>query len=68
MLLEKQSFEHKNLFEFKRFTDGILSKMEELNKLLSHLVLFKKIELASFPTSKVSKSTMINAKLNPTET
>ena len=35
-MLEKQSFKHQMLFEFKRFADGMLSKMDEQNKLLSH--------------------------------
>ena len=66
--LKKQSFEHQMLFEFKRFTDGMLSKMDEQNKLLSQLVLSKKNRTTlPFSPSKVSKSSMINAKQNPTE-
>ena len=38
------------LFEFKRFADGMLSKMDEQNKLLSHLVLSQKSNYTSFPT------------------
>ena len=49
-MLEKQSFEHQMLFEFKRFADGMLSKMDEQNKLLSHLVLSQKSNYTSFPT------------------
>ena len=49
-MLEKQSFEHQILFEFKRFTDGIFSKIDEQNKLLSHLVLSQKSNYTSFPT------------------
>ena len=49
-MLEKQSFEHQMLFEFKRFTDGMISKMDEQNKLLSHLVLSQKSNYTSFPT------------------
>ena len=32
-MLEKQSFEYQMLYEFKRFTDGMLSKMDDQNKL-----------------------------------
>ena len=49
-MLEKQSFEHQMLYEFKRFTDGMLSKMDEQNKLLSQLVLSQKSNYTSFPT------------------
>ena len=49
-MLVKQSFEHQILFEFKRFADGMLSKMDEQNKLLSHLVLSQKSNYTSFPT------------------
>ena len=49
-MLEKQSFEHQMLFEFKRFADGMLSKMDEQNKLLFHLVLSQKSNYTSFPT------------------
>ena len=38
------------LFEFKIFKDGMLSKMDEQNKLLSHLVLSQKSNYTSFPT------------------
>ena len=38
------------LFEFKRFADGMLSKMDEQNKLLSHLILSQKSNYTSFPT------------------
>ena len=48
-MLEKQSFEHQMLYEFKRFADGMLSKMDEQNKLLSHLVLSQKSNYTSFP-------------------
>ena len=44
-MLEKQSFEHQMLFEFKRFADGMLSKIDEQNKYLSHLVLSQNFEL-----------------------
>ena len=30
-MLEKQSFEHQMVFEFKRFTNGMLSKKDEQN-------------------------------------
>ena len=49
-MLEKQSFEHQMLFEFKRFVNGMFSKMNEQNKLLSHLVLSQKSNYTSFPT------------------
>ena len=49
-MLEKQNFEHQMFFEFKRFSDRILSKMDEQNKLLSHLVLSQKSNYTSFPT------------------
>ena len=49
-ILEKQSFEHQMLFEFKRFADRMLSKMYEQNKFLSHLVLSQKSSYTSFPT------------------
>ena len=38
------------LFEFKRFADGMLSKMDEQNKLLSQLVLYQKSNYTSYPT------------------
>ena len=38
------------LFEFKRFINGMLSRMDEQNKLLSHLVLSQKLNYTSFPT------------------
>ena len=37
-LLNKESFEGKQLLEFKRFADGMLSKMDEQNKLLREIV------------------------------
>ena len=49
-MLEKQSFEHQMLYEFKRFTDGMISKMDKQNKLLSQLVLSQKSNYTSFPT------------------
>ena len=49
-MLENQSFEHQMLYEFKRFTDGMLSKMDEQNKLLSQLVLSQKSNCTSFST------------------
>ena len=48
-MLEKQSFEHQMLIEFKRLTDGMLSKNDEQNKLLSQLVLSQKSNYISFP-------------------
>ena len=56
------------LFEFKGFADGMLSKMDEQNKLLSQKFYLKNRITLPFSPSKVSKSSMINAKLNPTET
>ena len=55
-MLEKQSFEHQMLYEFKRFTDGMLSKMDEQNKLLSQLVLSQKSNYTSFPTFQSIKT------------
>ena len=49
-MLEKQSLEHQMLYEFKRFINGMLSKMDEQNKLLSQLVLSQKSNYTSFPT------------------
>ena len=49
-MFEKQNFEHQMLYEFKRFTDGMLSKMVEQNKLLSQLVLSQKSNYTFFPT------------------
>ena len=47
---EKQSYEYQMFFEFKRFTDEILSKMDEQNNLLSHLILSQKSNYTSFST------------------
>ena len=47
-MLEKQSFEHQILFEFKRFTDGMLSKIEDQNMFLSQLVLYQKLNYIYF--------------------
>ena len=50
-LLNKESFEGKLLLEFKRFADGMLSKMDEQNKLLREIVKTNKSNYTSF-TSK----------------
>ena len=49
-MFEKQSFEYQILFEFKRSTKEMLSKMDEQNTLLSHLILFQKSNYTFFPT------------------
>ena len=46
----------------------MLSKIDEKNKLLSHLDLFQNLNYTYFSPSKVSKWSIINEKINPTET
>ena len=48
-MLEKQSFENQILIEFKKITNGILSKIDKHNKLLSYLVLFQNQITLPFP-------------------
>ena len=51
-MLEKICFEQQMLIEFKRFSDGMLSKMDEQNRLLSHLISSQRSIYTSTPGFK----------------
>ena len=51
-MLEKISFKQQMLIEFKRFSDGMLSKMDEQNQFLSHLISSQRSIYTSTPVFK----------------
>ena len=62
-LLNKGSFEEQLLSEFRRFADGILSKMDEQNKLLRKIVKINQATLLLLQ-SQILILTMNHMKMN----
>ena len=49
-LLHKQTFEEQMLMEFRQFSNGVMSRLDDQNKILAQLVPMQKSTHTSFPT------------------
>ena len=66
-MFEKQSFKHQMLLNLKDLQTECFQKCISRTSFFLIYFYFKNRITLPFPSFKVSKSSMINAKLNPTE-